>query len=162
MEVVVTSVESVKPRAVVDQFRTMQQPFKLSLLDQLMSPHYTSMVFFYPAAAKHGHNKTTDHHYVSAAADELKASLSKALNPFYPLAGRVRDNLVIDDFHAGVPFFEARARGLTLSEFLSPPKLDLLSDLVALEPFRLLTTDQVNGGDDVPQLAVKVRAYVHS
>ncbi|CAL1386195.1 unnamed protein product [Linum trigynum] len=155
MEVLVKSVENVKPARVSSSSRGFEhksrKPHNLCLLDQLTGSFYTSFVFFYPpAAAKHGLASP------AATADRLKASLSKTLNPFYPLAGRVRDNLVIDDFQAGVPFSEARVVGQTLSEFLAPPKLDLLGELVPFEPMCLL---RIPNHDDRPQLAVQMSTF---
>ncbi|CAN0839239.1 Stemmadenine O-acetyltransferase, partial [Linum grandiflorum] len=47
----------------------------------------------------------------------LKWSLSETLSDYYPLAGRVRDNFAIHDFHEGVPFVEAQVE-CHLSDFL--------------------------------------------
>ncbi|CAI0374744.1 unnamed protein product [Linum tenue] len=152
MEVVVKSVENIKPASSSSGFE-IRKPYNLCLLDQLMSSIYTSFVFFYPASSA-----ANSHGPASPPADQLKASLSKTLNPFYPLAGRVRDNLVIDNFQAGVPISEARVAGRTLSEFLSPPDLDLLGELVPFEPLCVLQTPSTEF-DDHPQLAVQASTF---
>ncbi|XP_024032244.1 salutaridinol 7-O-acetyltransferase-like, partial [Morus notabilis] len=53
----------------------------------------------------------------------LKKSLSEALTLFYPLAGRVKDNTVIECQDDGAHFVEAKFSGL-LSTFLDQPHKD--------------------------------------
>ncbi|CAL1391960.1 unnamed protein product [Linum trigynum] len=82
-----------------------------------------------------------DHHDKKSVGKLLKASLSKTLNPFYPVAGRVKDNLIINDFEKGVPFTQARVKGHRLSDVLTSsrggggPRLDFLNNLLPFEPF---------------------------
>ncbi|KAK8977606.1 hypothetical protein V6N11_013391 [Hibiscus sabdariffa] len=67
------------------------KPFKLSLLDQLSPKTYSSIILFY--------TKPGDSHF----SDQLKQSLSKALTQFYPVSGRLKNNLFITDYDDGVP-----------------------------------------------------------
>ncbi|CAI0455560.1 unnamed protein product [Linum tenue] len=87
----------------------------------------------------------------------MKASLSKTLNPFYPVSGRVKDNLIIHDFQQGVPFTEARVKGNRLFDFLaSPPNLGLLHNLLPSEPFCLAPHHHHHH----PLLAVQLNTFV--
>ncbi|CAL1391961.1 unnamed protein product [Linum trigynum] len=105
MEVSVISTENIKPWSLAGSNQHEFKPFKLCLLDQLMVSIHSPLVLFYPMKDDH-HDKK------SSASTRLKASLSKTLNPFYPLAGRAKDNLIIHDFEKGIPFTEARVKGL--------------------------------------------------
>ncbi|CAN0890159.1 Stemmadenine O-acetyltransferase [Linum grandiflorum] len=140
IQVSVISAENVKPSASL----TNPQPFKLNLLDQLMPSTYVPLISFYPLQKP---NKTVSAH--------LKSSLSDTLNLFYPLSGRLQDdNLVIHDFHNGVPFIDAEIKGLTLSNFLQPPNLQSLDRLLPVQP--PLCLHPVRNG---PQLAVQVSTF---
>ncbi|CAL1391962.1 unnamed protein product [Linum trigynum] len=131
MEVSVISTENIKPWSLAGSDRHEFKPFKLCLLDQLMVSIHSPLVLFY--------TMKDDHDKKSSVGTRLKASLSKTLNPFYPVAGRVKDNLVIHDFERGVPFTETRVEGHRLSDVLaaSPrggPRLEFLNNLLPFEP----------------------------
>ncbi|CAN1167120.1 Stemmadenine O-acetyltransferase [Linum perenne] len=139
MEVSIISVDKIKP---FSSTKDLKQ-FKLSMLDQIMPCSYTPLIHFYP---------NHDRRSVSA---KLKSSLSKTLNPFYPLSGRLNDaNTIVHDFDEGVPFTEARVRGQSLVDFLRPPKLELLHRLLPVEPFAI-----ANSSDDGPQVAVQLNTF---
>ncbi|CAN0923328.1 Stemmadenine O-acetyltransferase [Linum grandiflorum] len=133
MEVpVVISVDIVKPTAkqllldADDEVVRKPPPFKLCLNDQLAPRNYFGPVLFYGAAG--------------CSTNHLKASLSKALNSFYALSGRVKHNLTVEDFHSGVPFTETRVE-TRLSDFLKNPSLlELVNQLFPLEPACLITS----------------------
>nr|BDW80093.1 BAHD acyltransferase [Echium plantagineum] len=73
--------------------------YKLSILDQVIHGDiYNRIVFFYP-----NENKS----YISTTL--LENSLSKVLTSYYPLAGRLVDNLNIDCYEVGATLIEARA-----------------------------------------------------
>ncbi|CAN1217902.1 Stemmadenine O-acetyltransferase [Linum perenne] len=136
MEVVVTSKENIKPTsssppttaAEVEENPTKRHPFKLCLLDQLIPPCNVPLILFYTP------NETCT---IETMSKKLKSSLSQTLTLFYPLSGRVKDSLIVDDFDAGVPFIESRVMGHRLSEFLQPPKLELLSHLIPTDPLSI-------------------------
>ncbi|KAL2483252.1 HXXXD-type acyl-transferase family protein [Forsythia ovata] len=69
------------------------------------------LVYFYPADGKISNWERSNH---------LKKSLPQALTRFYPLAGRIVDNLYVDCNDEGVEFFQAKAE-VELSEILSNP-----------------------------------------
>ncbi|KAL4309329.1 hypothetical protein GQ457_01G030750 [Hibiscus cannabinus] len=94
MEVHITSKEMVKP---FSQQVYLQKPFSLSLLDQFIPAHYTPLLFFYAKPV----DSRLDTDQILA---RLKTSLSKALDHFYPLAGRTIDNLArVDQPVASMP-----------------------------------------------------------
>ncbi|CAL1357932.1 unnamed protein product [Linum trigynum] len=134
MQVSVISTESIRPWSSSAGRDNEFKPFKLCLLDQLMFSTHAPVVLFYPMKEAH-------HPDEKMVARWLKESLSKTLNPFYPVAGRVKDNLVIHDFEKGVPFTEARVKGHSLSDVLTSPrggggpKLEFLNNLLPFEPF---------------------------
>ncbi|KAL7193595.1 hypothetical protein ACSBR2_025239 [Camellia fascicularis] len=71
---------------------------------------------------------------VGLISERLKASLSETLTRLYPLAGRLRDNLLVDCNDDGVDFVEARVINFHLSNFLDEPKLKVIDHLAPPEP----------------------------
>ncbi|XXG48337.1 hypothetical protein AAC387_Pa02g2817 [Persea americana] len=120
--------------------------FKLSLLDQLAPPIYIPMIFFY--TGKDGDNLQQSYQ----AAKKLKASLSKTLAIFYPLAGRIKDDDTIDCNDEGAEILDARVK-IQLFEFLKKPHVEVLDQLV---PGDILCTR--SGAEDVP-LAIQVNSF---
>ncbi|CAL5347831.1 unnamed protein product [Camellia sinensis] len=98
MKVVVTSKQTIKPSNQTPHYLCQ---LKLSFLDQKQQPHYLPFVYFYAS----GLNKATS---VRRRSEKLKKSLSETLSWFYPLAGRVKDNLFVDCNDEGVPFLEVQ------------------------------------------------------
>ncbi|KAI8004438.1 Stemmadenine O-acetyltransferase [Camellia lanceoleosa] len=103
MKVVVTSRQTIKPSNPTPQHL---RQLKLSFLDQIQQPHFVPLIYFY-ASSNSGLNKATNDRRRS---EKLKESLSETLSWFYPLAGRVKDNLFFDCNDQGVPFFEAQVQ----------------------------------------------------
>lgn len=99
MEVEVISKELIKPSSPTPNHL---HHYQLSFLDQLSPAVYNPLVLFY---------SFHDHSSITQISNHLKTSLSTVLTLFYPLAGRVRDNLFVDcsDSH-GIPYSEARVR----------------------------------------------------
>ncbi|KAK8549174.1 hypothetical protein V6N13_063570 [Hibiscus sabdariffa] len=72
---------------------------------------------------------------------------------FYPVAGRVKDNHFITDFHEGVPYVEARVKG-RLSEFIEQTeKLEAMNRLLPCPPFGHIQDPTT------PQLAVQANIF---
>ncbi|CAL5413971.1 unnamed protein product [Camellia sinensis] len=103
MKVVVTSRQTIKPSNPTPQHLCQ---LKLSFLDQIQQPHFVPFIYFY-ASSNSGLNKATNDRRRS---EKLKESLSETLSWFYPLVGRVKDNLFFDCNDEGVPFFEAQVQ----------------------------------------------------
>ncbi|XP_050229286.1 stemmadenine O-acetyltransferase-like [Mercurialis annua] len=102
MEVEIIGKDCIKPSSPTPAH---QKTYNISLLDQFMAFVYAHMILYYsnPVAS----NKTL----------LLKQSLSQTLTLFYPLAGKIRDDLSIECNDEGVLYLEARAT-ISLSEFL--------------------------------------------
>ncbi|KAI3987986.1 hypothetical protein MKX01_023236 [Papaver californicum] len=98
----------------------------LSLIDQYIIPCFIPLIFFYPVAPKNTGNKQHGDN-VSL----LKRSLSETLVHFYPLAGRVKDNIVVDCNDDGIEFIEAKVSG-SMCDFLEKPD-EQLSGLLPSE-----------------------------
>ncbi|XP_038683636.1 stemmadenine O-acetyltransferase-like [Tripterygium wilfordii] len=121
MGVEATTREAIKPSSPTPpHLRT----FKLSFLDQSSPLMYFPFVFFYPA--------TGDQIPVEKKIAQLKDSLSKALTLFYPIAGRIKDATTIDCNDEGALYVEARV-SCSLSECISPPKIELLDNFLPCE-----------------------------
>ncbi|MCL7027550.1 hypothetical protein MKW94_028542 [Papaver nudicaule] len=118
--------------------------FKLSLLDQLLPPFYFPIVLFYPANDGHeSHNNDQ-----SSKANILKKSLSETLTRFYPVAGRIKDNIIIECNDKGVDYFEAKVDAV-MSDFMS---LDVLHQL---HPSCIMVDDVAREA----QLAIQVNMF---
>ncbi|KAF5443015.1 hypothetical protein F2P56_035612 [Juglans regia] len=81
--------------------------FDLCLLDQLQPKVFIPLVLFY------SNNSTVNpsdlpHFKAADISHRLKTSLAETLSRFYPLAGRVKDNVSIECNDAGVDYLEAR------------------------------------------------------
>ncbi|KAH7857798.1 hypothetical protein Vadar_016579 [Vaccinium darrowii] len=108
MEVDIISKDTIKPSSPTPpHFRR----YRLSFLDQLSPPIFMPFLLFYPNTTS-----STQQH----KSNNLKNSLSRTLTKFYPLAGRLVDNMHVDCSDAGVPYTEARAH-CQLSDLLSDP-----------------------------------------
>uniref|UniRef100_A0A7N0UCI0 Uncharacterized protein n=1 Tax=Kalanchoe fedtschenkoi TaxID=63787 RepID=A0A7N0UCI0_KALFE len=78
------------------------QSFRISLLDQLNpNSQHVPAVFYYD-------HEEARHPSVAQKLQLLKTSLSETLPRFYPLAGRIKTDLVIDCNDEGVRYLEAR------------------------------------------------------
>ncbi|EEF51846.1 stemmadenine O-acetyltransferase [Ricinus communis] len=123
VNVLVTSRETIKPSSPTPQ---TLKCFKLSLLDQLSPAAYVPMIIYYAS------NSELDEVKNQERLDLLKKSLSRTLTQFYPLAGRVKENLFIECNDQGVDFFEARVN-CPLSEILRRPEADVLNQFLPHE-----------------------------
>ncbi|XP_026429975.1 salutaridinol 7-O-acetyltransferase-like [Papaver somniferum] len=113
MKVQVISREIIKPSVPTPPHL---KNFKLSLLDQLLPPSYVPIILFYPASADHEPNNTICHQ--NSKSELLKKSLPETLTHFFPVVGRIKDNVVIDRNNQGVDYIEAKVDGL-MSDFMS-------------------------------------------
>ncbi|XXG48338.1 hypothetical protein AAC387_Pa02g2818 [Persea americana] len=104
------------------------------------------MIFFY--TDKDGDNLQESYQ----VAKKLKASLSKTLAIFYPLAGRIKEDDTIDCNVEGAEILAARVK-IQLFEFLQKSHVEVLDQLV---PGDILCTR--SGAEDVP-LAIQVNSF---
>ncbi|KAL0349455.1 UNVERIFIED_CONTAM: Stemmadenine O-acetyltransferase [Sesamum angustifolium] len=102
---------------------------KLSYLDQSLPSFYVPLVFFYQADELRGLT-TSNPLQIS---QRLKISLSNTLTSFYPLAGRIEDDFVVDCCDAGVEFIEARLNA-QLRDIIQEPYVQDEKQYLPLDP----------------------------
>ncbi|EEF29009.1 stemmadenine O-acetyltransferase [Ricinus communis] len=142
MQVDIISREVIKPSSpTIHHYK----PFKFPLFSQLTPTTYSPVIFFYPT--------TKPNLNITQTLIHLKKTLAETLTLYYPFSGRVVDNLSIDHFDEGVPFFIARVTGLVLSDFLKNPEIELLNGFLPYKPF----TKETDKG--VPQMAFQVNVF---
>ena len=128
IKVEVISRDTIKPSSPTP---THLRHLQLSFLDQILTPTFIPIILFYPVDgdAKADHDKIQRSIW-------LKKTLSETLIRFYPLAGRVKDNISIDCSDQGVPYLEAQV-DCQLSDFTCHP------DSMELNKFIPFATDDV-------------------
>ncbi|XP_062088010.1 vinorine synthase-like isoform X2 [Humulus lupulus] len=99
--------------------------YQLSFLDQLHGHNHISFVMFFP------HNSESQN--VTEISHKLKKSLSHVLSRYYPLAGRLKDDLFVNCNDEGIPFLEAQVN-CELSDVVQNPDPH---DLHKFIPFEL-------------------------
>ncbi|CAN6727002.1 unnamed protein product [Malus baccata var. baccata] len=124
MKIEIVSEDQCKPSSPIpDHLKS----YKLSLLDQIAPMFYVPVILFY--SAPENIDDTT-------IVDKLKNSLSETLTGFYPLAGRIEGNASVDCEDGAVVFARARAN-IQLSEILKSPEMDLVQQLLPLDPYNI-------------------------
>ncbi|KAJ6898367.1 stemmadenine O-acetyltransferase-like [Populus alba x Populus x berolinensis] len=94
--------------------------------DQISPPTYNPLLLFYPADGDVKINNIEK-------PNQLKQSLSEILNLYYPLAGRIKDNLFVECNDEGIPFFQAEVK-CRLPQVVENPDPSELNKLI---PFAL-------------------------
>ncbi|KAJ0510226.1 putative vinorine synthase [Helianthus annuus] len=121
----IISRESIKPASPTPHhLRT----FNLSIIDQYMFDVYTPLILFLPNT-----DNTSVTNVVTKRSKHLKEALSKILTQFYPLAGRVKENLHIECNDEGVYYSEARVNQ-KLKDFLCHPDDEKVRELMPESP----------------------------
>jgi shikimate O-hydroxycinnamoyltransferase len=122
LEVEVISSEIIKPcRPTPDNLRYYQ----FSFLDQISPPVFNPLALFYQKDAS-GRFSNIDR------SNSIKESLSEVLTGFYPLAGRIKENLYIDCNDQGTPYKEARVK-CRVSDVMDNPSPGQLRKLTPFE-----------------------------
>jgi shikimate O-hydroxycinnamoyltransferase len=112
MNVEIVSREIVKPSSPTPHHL---RNFKLSFLDQIAPPFYTSIIFFYDSKQDDLNGDEFER------SSSLRKSLAETLTRFYPLAGTlVYEDFSIDCSDEGVDYIQARAP-CKLSEVVEKP-----------------------------------------
>ncbi|XP_059310260.1 stemmadenine O-acetyltransferase-like [Lycium ferocissimum] len=127
MQMEIISINKIKPaKPTAHHLKT----HKVSLLDQLVEHAYVPLVLFY-ANDNFGKFKNNEHLDIRFL---LKQSLSKTLVSFYPLAGKVKDDMQIECNDDGIHYVEVQIH-CELSNFLSPkPNNRLIHNLLPFDP----------------------------
>ncbi|KAI3886863.1 hypothetical protein MKW98_017215 [Papaver atlanticum] len=84
-----------------------------------MSPTYVPIILFYPVTVA---ERTVGKHHGDL--DLLKRSLSETLVHFYPMAGRLKDNIVVNCNDEGIEFFEVKIKA-KMCDFMMIPDVPL-------------------------------------
>ncbi|XP_059638879.1 stemmadenine O-acetyltransferase-like [Cornus florida] len=100
---------------------------KLSFLDQIAPPIYIPVIFFYQAKSGYDIDR-------AQKSQLLKQSLSDTLTRFYPLAGRIKNDVCIDCNDAGVEYVEAQAHA-QLSHVIKNPNVEEVKQYLPIGPF---------------------------
>ncbi|KAI3964823.1 hypothetical protein MKW92_013618 [Papaver armeniacum] len=123
----VVSKETIKPSTPTpNRF----QNHSLSLIDQYIFPSFVPLIFFYPVVPALN-DDTAGNKQHGDDISLLKRSLSETLVHFYPLAGRAKDNIIVDCNDEGIQFIEAKVSG-SMCDFLKKPD-EQLSGLLPSE-----------------------------
>jgi shikimate O-hydroxycinnamoyltransferase len=123
MQVRIISRETIKPSSPTpSHLKTL----KFSLFDQIAPKSYIPAILFYST-----NDGLLKHAQISS---QLKKSLSEALTRFYPLSGREKDQFSIQCNDEGASYSEALV-DYNMSDFLDPPKMDLLNQLLPCQPW---------------------------
>ncbi|KAF7124188.1 hypothetical protein RHSIM_Rhsim12G0106800 [Rhododendron simsii] len=118
VEVEVISSETIKPSSPTPPHL---RHYHLSFLDQIAPPVFMPLLLFFPHSTATSTAATTTTSFTQLhKSNNLKTSLSQTLTKFYPLAGRLVNNLHIDCSDAGIPYTEAQAH-CQLSDLISDP-----------------------------------------
>ncbi|KAL3603219.1 hypothetical protein D5086_004078 [Populus alba] len=125
MEVQIISKQNVRPSSPTPPHL---RNFKLSLLDQLIPVPYAPLLLYYPMNDNSGASNLD----VPKRLGVLQKSLSETLTRFYPLAGKIKDELSIDCNDEGAYYVEAQVN-CHLSEFLRQPDLLLVHQFFPCE-----------------------------
>ncbi|THG22131.1 hypothetical protein TEA_020847 [Camellia sinensis var. sinensis] len=130
--------------------------YKLSSRDQYSPQQYIPVVFFYinPSHTTRGsgidNGGDSYDETANVRSEHLKKSLSKTLTHFYPLAGRLRDNLSVDCNDEGADYLEARVTNCRVSNILERLDVEEMCQL-----FTTIPTDVYNS----PLLLVQVNFF---
>ncbi|KAI3864750.1 hypothetical protein MKX03_022961 [Papaver bracteatum] len=142
MKVEVVSRETLKPSSPTPHHL---KSFNLSQLDQLSPPLHVPLIIFYPIEDR-------DESSVRGRCDLLKRSLAETLTKFYPFAGRVNENMIVDCNDDGIDYSEAKVSDCRLQKFIQE------SNIVELEkPFLPFNPSDGNNSDAL--LAVQVNVF---
>lgn len=122
IEVQIISKEDIKPSSPTPPYL---KTFNFSLLDQFIPSPYAPIILFYP-------NDCLTLAEIPKRLALLKRSLSETLTCFYPLAGKIKDDLSIECNDDGAYCVEAQVN-CRLDEFLTMPDLLLLHRFLPCE-----------------------------
>ncbi|CAI8606808.1 unnamed protein product [Vicia faba] len=142
MEINVTSTQTIKPSSPTSN---EHKTYKLCLFDVFQLNTYFPLILFY--------RKTNYMQEFSNVSTRLNDSLSKTLTIFYPLCGRRNDIFSIDCNDEGAIYMEASIN-MEMEEFLSPPKLELINELLPCEPCKTHPYNEI-----LPQILVQVNIF---
>ncbi|RDY10069.1 Vinorine synthase, partial [Mucuna pruriens] len=122
--------------------------FKLSLFDHLIPSPYAPIILFYTSPNS---DPTYSLSEVPKRLELLKQSLSETLTHFYPLGGKIKDDLSIECNDEGANFVQAQVK-CCLGEFLVQPQVTLLHKFLPID----LASEGSNSGTYVTNIQVNI------
>ncbi|KAK9108391.1 hypothetical protein Syun_024402 [Stephania yunnanensis] len=123
MEVEIITRDTIKPSSPTPPHL---KTYNLSYFDQTMSPFLFPIILYYT-------KPETSTSTTTSSSTCLKRSLSKCLTKFYPLAGRLKDDVSVDCNDAGVDYLEAKVTNCTLLDVITNPNIPSLKQLLPCE-----------------------------
>ncbi|KAM0041645.1 putative alcohol O-acetyltransferase [Helianthus debilis subsp. tardiflorus] len=120
----IISKEHIKPSSPTPQHL---KSYNLSILDQLIPAPYAPIILYYP------NQDQASEFDIQQRLNSLKDSLSETLTRFYPLAGTIKSDLLIDCNDVGAYFAVTRVN-TRLNKFLNHVDLDLINRFLPCEP----------------------------
>lgn len=138
MKIEVVSRESIRPSSPTPHHLNS---YSLSLLDQLCPPLYVPLLLYYTNQAKlNGIDRNLDDEESSCRyrCDVLKKSLAETLTKYYPLAGRIEDDVSVECNDQGVDFIEARVVGKEVYQVIQltdSVNIDVMEPFLPFEPY---------------------------
>ncbi|QCE02701.1 vinorine synthase-like [Vigna unguiculata] len=121
--------------------------FRLSVLDHLIPSPYVPIILFYTSPK----TNTTHLSEVPKRLELLKKSLSETLTKFYPLGGKIKEDLSIECNDEGAYFVLARVK-CPLHEFLLQPQMTALHKFLPVG----LVSEGSNSGTYVTKIQVNI------
>ncbi|KAI3933264.1 hypothetical protein MKX01_016562 [Papaver californicum] len=137
------SKEIIKPSSPTPQHL---KTYNLSLLDQLTPSVYVQGIVFYPSGSISKINGGEKEIFKL-----LKKSLSETLTLFYPFAGRIKDNIIVDCNDKGIEYYEAKVNG-DISDYMSSDVLyqmfpsDIVADNMVKDTLLVIQVNMFNCG----------------
>jgi len=144
VEVEIISREDIKPSSPTPSHLRV---FRLSLLDHLIPSPYVPIILFYTSPK----SNTTYLSEVPERLELLKKSLSETLTKFYPLGGKIKEDLSIECNDEGANFVLVRVK-CPLDEFLVQPQLTVLNKFLPVG----LVSEGSNSGTYVTNIQVNI------
>ncbi|GMN63913.1 hypothetical protein TIFTF001_032986 [Ficus carica] len=129
IKVEITRRETIKPSSPTPQHL---RSVEFSLMDQLAPDFYGPTILFYRFSTCTDSDQRPPFEIASERVQRLRKTLSKTLALFYPLAGRVRNNLFVECNDDGGEFVEARVP-CSITELLQKPDLEMLKKFLPVE-----------------------------
>ncbi|MCL7047009.1 hypothetical protein MKW94_029481 [Papaver nudicaule] len=127
MKVEIMSKETIRPSTPTPHhLRT----FNLSFLDQMAPPFSVPIILFYPV------NENDRQTNIKECSHDLRRSLSKTLTSYYPLAGRIKDDVIECD-GGGVSYSEAQVHNVNggMYKLIQDSDVNVLKQFVPSDPY---------------------------
>ncbi|KAI3925851.1 hypothetical protein MKW92_019332 [Papaver armeniacum] len=153
MKIEVVSKESIRPSAPTPSHLNT---YSLSLLDQLCPPIYVPLLLYY---SNTGDEESSSRY----RCDVLKKSLAETLTRYYPLAGRIKDDVSVECNDLGVDFIEARVVGKQVSQVIQladSVNIDVMEPFLPFEPYGESGSTFGLGLDLVSKALLKIQVNV--